>query len=205
MWCTVCMEYLTLRPFTHLTLPGCCRTLILCEEIGLWGTAHSDGIVELRLLPTGAPDERYMLQLEPGKPVPSLNIPQFRAPFCVCPLGCFSLTNCMLLSTHVSSQCELALLKRVLGRCLLVPAFQRAACTCLCRTSLQGNQLLKLMGCAARPQQQHSFLHGLDAVIGVEILRQHLCAGTQRRPCASRRQRGYYGDSQQIWRSHLVA
>ncbi len=57
----------------------------MCEEIGLWGTAHSDGTVELRLLPTGAPDERFTLELEPGKPVPSLNIPQFRAPFCVRP------------------------------------------------------------------------------------------------------------------------
>ena len=62
----------------------CCRTLVLCEEVGLWGTAHSDGTVELRLLPTGAPDERYMLELQPGKPVPSLNIPHFRAPFMVC-------------------------------------------------------------------------------------------------------------------------
>ncbi len=155
MWCTVCMEYLTLRPFYPSHTAWLLQDASYCvRKIGLWGTAHSDGIVELRLLPTGAPDERYMLQLEPGKPVPSLNIPQFRAPFCVCPLGCFSLTNCMLLSTHVSSQCELTLLKRVLGRCLLVPAIQRAACTCLCRTSLQGNQLLKLMGCAARPQQQ---------------------------------------------------
>ncbi len=57
---------------------------MLCEEVGLWGTAHSDGTVELRLLPTGAPDERYTLELQPGKPVPSLNIPQFRAPFMVC-------------------------------------------------------------------------------------------------------------------------
>ena len=63
----------------------CRRALILCEEIGLWGTAHTDGTVELRLLPTGAPDERFTLELEPGKPVPSVNIPQFRAPFCVCP------------------------------------------------------------------------------------------------------------------------
>ena len=65
-----------------------CRALILCEEIGLWGTAHTDGTVELRLLPSGAPDERYTLEMEPGKPVPSVNIPQFRAPFCVCPLSC---------------------------------------------------------------------------------------------------------------------
>ena len=63
----------------------CRRALILCEEIGLWGTAHTDGTVELRLLPTGDPDERFTLELEPGKPVPSVNIPQFRAPFCVCP------------------------------------------------------------------------------------------------------------------------
>ena len=39
----------------------------LCEEIGLWGTADSDGTVELRLQLTGAPDERYMLDLMPGK------------------------------------------------------------------------------------------------------------------------------------------
>ena len=44
--------------------------------------------MELRLLPTGDPDERYTLELEPGKAVPSLNIPQFRAPFCVRSLGC---------------------------------------------------------------------------------------------------------------------
>ena len=66
---------------------NCCRALILCEEIGLWGTAHTDGTVELRLLPSGAPDERYTLELEPGKPVPSVNTPQFRAPFCVGPLS----------------------------------------------------------------------------------------------------------------------
>ena len=69
----------------------CCRALILCEEIGLWGTAHTDGTVELRLLPSGAPDERYTLEIEPGKPVPSVNIPQFRAPFCVCFLICLPL------------------------------------------------------------------------------------------------------------------
>ena len=68
-----------------------CRALILCEEIGLWGTAHTDGTVELRLLPSGAPDERYTLEIEPGKPVPSVNIPQFRAPFCVCLLSCLPL------------------------------------------------------------------------------------------------------------------
>ena len=63
---------------------------MLCEEVGLWGTAHSDGTVELRLLPTGAPDERYTLELQPGKPVPSLNIPQFRAPFMVCTFTCLA-------------------------------------------------------------------------------------------------------------------
>ena len=67
----------------HDVFDTSCRALILCEEIGLWGTAHTDGTVELRLLPTGAPDERYTLEIEPGKPVPSVNIPQFRAPFCV--------------------------------------------------------------------------------------------------------------------------
>ena len=71
----------------HEVFDTCCRALILCEEIGLWGTAHTDGTVELRLLPSGAPDERYTLEIEPGKPVPSVNIPQFRAPFCVCPLS----------------------------------------------------------------------------------------------------------------------
>ena len=53
----------------------------------------------LRLLPTGAPDERYTLQLEPGKPVPSVNIPQFRAPFCVCLLSSSPLkswTSCLM-------------------------------------------------------------------------------------------------------------
>ena len=71
----------------HDVFDACCRALILCEEIGLWGTAHTDGTVELRLLPSGAPDERYTLEIEPGKPVPSVNIPQFRAPFCVCLLS----------------------------------------------------------------------------------------------------------------------
>ena len=71
----------------HDVSDTCCRALILCEEIGLWGTAHTDGTVELRLLPSGAPDERYTLEMEPGKPVPSVNIPQFRAPFCVRPLS----------------------------------------------------------------------------------------------------------------------
>lgn len=60
-----------------------CRALLLCEEIGLWGTAHTDGSIILRLLPTGAEEERHRLTLAPNGPVPSLNIPHFRAPFCV--------------------------------------------------------------------------------------------------------------------------
>jgi len=39
----------------------------LCEEACLWGTADSDGTVELRL-PTGTPDKHYMLDSMPGKP-----------------------------------------------------------------------------------------------------------------------------------------
>lgn len=59
------------------------RALLLCEEIGLWGTAHTDGTIILRLLPTGAAEERHTLTLDPDGPVPALNIPHFRAPFCV--------------------------------------------------------------------------------------------------------------------------
>lgn len=59
------------------------RALLLCEEIGLWGTAHTDGTIILRLLPTGAADERHTLTVDPDGPVPALNIPHFRAPFCV--------------------------------------------------------------------------------------------------------------------------
>ncbi len=60
-----------------------CRALLLCEEIGLWGTAHTDGSIILRLLPTGDADERHTLTVDPNGPVPALNIPHFRAPFCV--------------------------------------------------------------------------------------------------------------------------
>ena len=60
-----------------------CRALLLCEEIGLWGTAHTDGTIILRLLPTGSADERHTLTVNPDGPVPALNIPHFRAPFCV--------------------------------------------------------------------------------------------------------------------------
>ncbi|BDA45524.1 probable serine/threonine-protein kinase CTR1 at C-terminar half [Coccomyxa sp. Obi] len=58
------------------------KALLLCEEIGLWGTAHTDGSIILRLLPTGDADERHTLTVDPNGPVPALNIPHFRAPFC---------------------------------------------------------------------------------------------------------------------------
>ncbi len=71
------------RQYAHAWRIWVCRALLLCEEIGLWGTAHTDGSIILRLLPTGDADERHTLTVDPNGPVPALNIPHFRAPFCV--------------------------------------------------------------------------------------------------------------------------
>jgi hypothetical protein len=59
------------------------RAMFVCENIGLWATAHLDGSVVLRLLPTGAPDERHTIVVDPAAPVPHLNIPEYRVPFTV--------------------------------------------------------------------------------------------------------------------------
>ena len=60
---------------------GACRALFTCCQLGLWGTAHADGTIVMRLLPTGARAERQTVQVEPNAPVMALNVPEFRAPF----------------------------------------------------------------------------------------------------------------------------
>ena len=58
------------------------RALFTCCHLGLWGTAHTDGTIMLRLMPTGAPDERHTVRIgRPDDPVLRLNVPEFRAPF----------------------------------------------------------------------------------------------------------------------------
>ncbi len=59
------------------------RALFTCCHLGLWGTAHADGTIVLRLLPTGARNERQTIRMEPNAPLLALNVPEFRAPFLV--------------------------------------------------------------------------------------------------------------------------
>ena len=66
-----------------VTLFLCGRALFTCCQLGLWGTAHTDGNIVLRLLPTGARNERQTVRVEPDAPLLALNVPEFRAPFLV--------------------------------------------------------------------------------------------------------------------------
>lgn len=58
-----------------------CRSVVVCEGMGLWAAAHADGSVLLRMLPAGHIAERHTIELARDAPPVEFDDSEFRAPF----------------------------------------------------------------------------------------------------------------------------
>lgn len=58
-----------------------CRSVVVCEGMGLWAAAHADGSVLLRMLPAGHIAERHTIELARDAPPVEFKDSEFRAPF----------------------------------------------------------------------------------------------------------------------------
>ena len=60
-----------------------CRSVVVCEAMGLWAAAHADGSMRLRMLPAGHINERYTITLPRDAPPVMFDDSEFCAPFVV--------------------------------------------------------------------------------------------------------------------------